>query len=189
MLAFGNTRLGAIGEDAVREGLNVSPRWLAAIFFGTLTLLSVSAQAGTIRVPEVGDPAFTLDCPDDWTHDPPNGQSIVVTSGDRSTSIVLLIGPNTLPLDNMVAVLMKGLGASPPTNTGSTDISGYHGFAYESAMTSSAGLHVNMRIVAVKLDNSHAAVIAMQTLDSISTEQFAVGSSVFRGATLSRTNP
>ena len=127
-----------------------------------------AAQAGDGRFPATGTPALTFHMPDDWTQQPDGDGSIMLISGNKTSSLALSLSPYTGTLDDLAAGSMKAADAAPPQNMGPTEISGHQGFMYDSTLTTQGGTLVHMHMIAVKIDANTIASVTMLTVDGIS---------------------
>jgi len=160
-------------------------RSLAAVALGALVLLmGIPAQAATLRLPASGNPAAVVDMPDDWSSQPTTADSLLLLDGSHTASLAITIDAYAGTLDQLAAQTMKEVGASPPRNSGSTAVSGYRGYIYDSEMTNDSGVHINVHMIAVKLDDAHFASMTLMTVGNITGAQSEAASGVLNGVTL-----
>ncbi len=161
-------------------------RSLFALVLGAAVAMSISAKAETFRFPETGDPAFVIVSPDGWTHKPDGDGNMLILAGDSSASLALTIGAFSGTLDELAAGAMKTAGANPPQNMGPTAMSGYRGYMYDTDMTNSHGVHINVHMVCLKLDESHIASATLLTITDATGGQYAAARGVLDDMTLTR---
>jgi len=152
---------------------------LAAILFA-----GAAANAETVRFPETGAPAIVVTTPADWTHQPDGDGNMLLISGNKSASYALTVGPYDGTLDDLASGAMKSAGANPPQIMGPTAISGLRGYMYDTDMVNPSGVHVNVHMVAVKIDPGHMASITLLTVDGIAGTDYQAARSVLENTSI-----
>lgn len=144
------------------------------------------ARAREVRFPQTGDPAFTLQIPDDWTSRLDDDGNMIVTTADKSAGFSFSIVTYKGKLDDAASEMMQAAKAEPPVNMGADSISRYRGYDYDTTMTNSSGVHLKVHTVLVKLDPKNIASATMITDSAISPEQMRSAEAVLKSAALSR---
>jgi hypothetical protein len=96
--------------------------------------MAPEAAARELRHPARGTPAFTVQVPDDWTHEVDTDDNLIAVSQDRSTSVVVSFGTYTGSLEDVAKMMLQVAIATAPTGTTPASISGLSGFSLESTM-------------------------------------------------------
>jgi hypothetical protein len=81
-------------------------------------------------------------------------------------------------LDDLASGSMKVAKASEPVRGEAASMSGYGGTVYRSAMTNDQGLHVNVKMTAIKVGSDHAVTCTLLYGDATTSDQLAVAQSV-----------
>ena len=162
--------------------------WLTGLALAA-TLLTTAAHAETVRLPETGDPAFTVALPDGWTHEAINSASLKAFSANHAALLNLNIVKFSGTLEELAAGAMKSPDGMPPQNTGPVDISGYGGSSFDGTLVSADGVHAKVHLVAVKLDDGHVAVATLLTADNLDAAQADAAMAVLKSATLTHPAP
>jgi hypothetical protein len=142
-------------------------------------LFITMAQAGDGRFPATSVPALTFHTPDDWTRQPVEDGSLVLVSGNRTSSFTLTVGhypPGSL--DDIAARVMSTGGAAPPRNMGSAEISGHRGGLYDSTMTNRGGASVHVHLTVVMSDPNTVTTVTMFTMDGLSAADLKAAQAV-----------
>lgn len=108
-------------------------KFLAAILFCVAVV--TDAEARELRHPARGNPAFTVQVPDDWTHEVDPDNNLIVVAKDSATSFVFTLGALHEKLELAAARILKAANATPPTGKMPASISGQQGFSFDSTMT------------------------------------------------------
>jgi hypothetical protein len=146
-------------------------------------LITVPAQAETIRHPEGGSPSFVIPVPDGWTRATSAEGALDLTAPDNTAMVRFLIAPGE-SIDDEVAVAVRDLKASPPRNKTLTTISGHFGAAYDSDRTQDSGTHVSLHFVGVAVSGRRVAMILAQVADEADAARRAEARSIYSGVTM-----
>lgn len=162
--------------------------WLTIVAVAA-TILSAAARAESVRLPESGDPAFTAQLPDGWTHHVNAEGSLVALSANQTASLTLTILDYDGTLEDLAADAIKSPDGMPPQKTGPVDISGYGGSAFDGALISAAGVHAKVHLLAVKLDDEHVAAATLLTADNLDAAQSDAANAVLKTVALTHKAP
>ena len=156
------------------------------VFLATalVAALTGGATAEVVRFPESGYPAFVITTPDGWTHQPDGDGNMLLLASDHSASYALSIVPYAGALDDLAVDAMKVAQANPPQQMGPTSLSGFHGNMYDSDVTNASHIHVNVHLVAIKVDAGTVASITRITIDNISADDYAAAQSILANTTI-----
>lgn len=138
---------------------------LAVLFLG---LLPLAAPAREIRFPAKGYPAFTFDLPEDWSAQADDSGNLIMASASRTTSLVILVGETTDPLDKIAAEALKVARAVPAQGKQGIEISGCKGFIYFSTMKNSRGVRLDLEMTIVRVDPNHIASSSLILVSGVS---------------------
>jgi len=150
--------------------------WFSLLLGIGLVLGSAPSHAGTVRLPKVGDPAFSVDVPTGWTYDYDQYDNLQFLASDHSTALQLsmIVSPEvaTTPLSSVAANVFKSAGAQPYTRNEPSTLAGHTGEAfYGDLVVNNRTLH--MKVVLAKMDNSHIAALSTVVEDGATPEQIA----------------
>ncbi|HEY4942669.1 MAG TPA: hypothetical protein VII56_14665 [Rhizomicrobium sp.] len=165
----------------------MTQRWLTG--FALATILITAARAEPVRLPESGDPAFTAQLPDGWTHHVNAEGSLVALSANQTASLTLTILDYDGTLEELAAGAIKSPDGMPPQKSGPVDISGYGGSIFDGALISAAGVHAKVHLLAVKLDDEHVAAATLLTADNLDAAQSDAANAVLKTVALSHKAP
>jgi hypothetical protein len=158
------------------------------LFFTAAFAASVSftapATAESLRFPETGDPAFVVATPDGWEHATDGDGNLVVFNPPHTASLTFSITETDDTLDAVAAGAITAPDGPPPQNKGALDVSGYHGFNYDAKMMTSGGVHANVHLVLVRLDDEHIAGETLLTADGIKDGDSAAAQAVLAAVTI-----
>ncbi len=127
------------------------------------TLFAIQAAvAGDVRFPATGNPAFSFRMPDDWTTEQDGPDSLLLVSGDHSTSFSLTLDTSDDPLDDdildeIARVALKVAKTDPAKSKKPASISGFPGFSYTTTTTNKAGILIGLTLILVRIDATHLA--------------------------------
>ena len=128
-----------------------------AVLVGRLTAvllcvaIAAEAAARELRHPARGAPAFTVQVPDNWTHDVDADDNLVAVSPDRSTSVVFSLGTYSGSLDSAAKKMLEVADATAPTGKMPASISGQSGFSFESTMKNGKGQLLQLKLTIVRI--------------------------------------
>ena len=145
---------------------------------------SAAANAETVRFPETGAPAVAVTTPDGWTHQPDGDGNMLLISDNKTASYAITVSAYDGTLDELANGAMKSAGANPPQIMGPTAISGFRGYMYDTDMVNPSGVHVNVHMVAVKIDAGHIASITLLTVDGIAGTDYQAARSVLENTSI-----
>ena len=162
---------------------------MAALWIGLFAVQA--AFAGDVRFPATGDPAFSFRMPDDWTAEEDDLNSLLLVSGDHSTSFSLLLDTSDEPLDDAILdeiarVALKVAKADPAKSKKPASISGFPGFSYTTTTTNKAGVLIRLTLILVRIDATHLASCTMIEAANNSPAQRKSADAVLRNMTISR---
>lgn len=112
--------------------------------------IATEAAARELRHPARGTPAFTVQVPDDWTHEVDADNNLIAVSQDRSTSVVFSFGTHTGSLEDVAKMMLQVANATAPTGTTPASISGLSGISFESMM-SGKGQLLQLKVTIVRI--------------------------------------
>jgi hypothetical protein len=159
-------------------------RLIAAAALATAALFATAAGAETLRLPQTGDPAFVVNAPDGWEHIVDAEGNLAVFNVEHTASLTFTVMEYDGALDSLAAGAVSNPDGERPRNNGPVDVSGFHGFVYDGKMISAAGVHANVHLLLVKLDDKHVAGATLLTADGIKDDQAAAARAILGGVTL-----
>lgn len=143
--------------------------------------IAAEAAARELRHPGPGTPAFTLQVPDNWTHQATD-DNLIAVSQDKTTSIVVAFWTHTGALEEAARIMLEGGGATTPTGKTPATISGLSGFSFDSTSKSSTGRPLQVKLTIVRLnDRVYGSVIKFE-LATNSPEQRQLADTVMQSA-------
>jgi hypothetical protein len=139
-----------------------------SFIFG-LAMVTGSAQAETVRMPQSGSPAVVIDLPSGWAVLDRSDKGSSFAPDDRSTLLLLMWLPTDHPCDQLAANVMEfmSLSLTQPSAPGAID--GHAGAVYETPVPGSQALMV--RVTCVRADAAHAVVEMEAPKPTASTDQ------------------
>ncbi len=150
--------------------------WFSLLLGVGLVLGSAPLQAATVRLPKVGDPAFSVDVPAGWTYDydPFGNLNFVQSDGScyLELSMIVTSDAGTTPLSDFATGIFKVSGAQSYAKSEPSMLAGHAGEAFYGNVTDNSNL-LHMKVVIAKLDNSHIAVLCTLVPDGATPEQVA----------------
>jgi hypothetical protein len=133
---------------------------LAAL--AAVILLAPTANAGVVRTPVSGEPAFEVNAPDGWPVTRDGDNSLQITAPDRSGWIVVSIRPAPdlphMSLDDLAAAAFSIAHALPFTRKEPTTLAGLPAEAYFTTAVADGGA-AHLRLVVAKVDATHVATV------------------------------
>ena len=149
---------------------------LYALSFGLCLTTAMAARADTLRVPKSGTPAFVADVASGWTPNYDDYGNLVIAADDHSSFVLLRIlddpGIGDRTLEDVATEVLKAAEATPFSRSGPGGIAGHPGESFYSQMTSNSTT-LDVRLVVVKLDTAHDAVLAVIEQQTITSAQTA----------------
>jgi len=100
--------------------------------------IAAEASARELRHPASGAPAFTVQVPDNWTHQVTD-DNLIAVSQDKTMSIVVAFWTHTGSLEEAAKIMLEGGGATAPTGKMPASLSGLPGFSFDSTSKSGKG--------------------------------------------------
>lgn len=143
-----------------------------------LVALGLSAaapvRADTFRLPQDGEPAFEVDAPLSWSATYDRYGNLHFLAADRSSSFqVSMIGDPGVARTSAAAVaaqIYKSAGARPYERTEPGSIAGVNGEAFVGVLPIN-GIDLDLRVVLVRLDESHFACLSVLRRRGLTAEQ------------------
>lgn len=143
--------------------------------------IAAEAAARELRYPGPGTPAFTVQVPDNWTHQVTD-DNLIAVSQDKRTSIVFAFWTHTGSIDEAARIMLEGGGATTPTGKTPATISDLSGFSFDSTSKNSTGLPLQVKLTIVRLnDRVYGSVIKFE-LTTNSPEQRQLADTVVQSA-------
>jgi hypothetical protein len=156
-----------------------------AVLFGRLAavLLCVATAAGAaareLRHPGPGVPAFTVQVPDNWTHQVTD-DNLIALSQDKTMSIVVAFWTHTGSPEEAARMMLEGGGATAPTGKMSASLSGLPGFSFDSTSKSSKGQPLQVKLMIVRVSSRVYGSVLKFELASNSPEQRQLADTVMQ---------
>jgi len=113
--------------------------------------IATEAAARELRHPARGTPAFTVQVPDDWTHEVDTDNNLIAVSQDRSTSVVFSFGTYAGSLEDAAKMMLQVANATAPTGTTPASISGLSGSSFESTMKNGKGQLLQLKLTIMRI--------------------------------------
>ncbi|HXC55520.1 MAG TPA: hypothetical protein VNU97_09505 [Rhizomicrobium sp.] len=161
----------------MRQGLSAAAVLAASVWLVT------AAQADSFQFPATGGPNFMIAMPDGWERKTNAEGDLAIFNPAHTASLTFSVTATDATLDQLASGALAGADA-PLVNKGAVDNSGYHGFAYDGKLTSAAGVHANVHVILLRLDDGHVAGVTLLTADGIKDDQLAAAQAVLAGVTL-----
>ena len=149
--------------------------WFSLLLCVGLALGSVPSRAQTVRLPKVGDPAFSVNVPPGWTYTYDDLGNLQFLASDHSTGLQLsmLTDPAaTTSLSEDAANVFKGAGAQPYTKSEPSTLVGRPGQAFYGVLLVN-NVPLQMKVILAKIDDSHVGIMVILTQNDDTPEQIA----------------
>ncbi|MEQ1785128.1 MAG: hypothetical protein ABMA14_27610 [Hyphomonadaceae bacterium] len=154
---------------------------LAALFMCIAGIDPAAAQTRTVRHPETGGPAITVDLPGDWTTsiDPDNNLIIVGPGSTVAFSLSVVANTEDYSLDEFAREAMDTAAVQSVAADGEAMIPPFTGTTYIGQMPSN-GQTVNLKMLIVKAPPDTILSATMITGDYTTVESTAVGEMILK---------
>jgi hypothetical protein len=149
---------------------------LSALCWALLTVQPSFAK--DMRFPESGDPAFSFRMPDNWTSRVDSDGNMLLTSGDRSAAFSLSHAVDGSSLDDIANGALGVAKADETRMRAAASISGFAGLSYATTMTNDAGVKLRVKMIIVRIDETHVATCTKIEANNSSAEQRKVADTV-----------
>jgi hypothetical protein len=121
--------------------------------------IAAEASARELRHPASGAPAFTVQVPDNWTHQVTD-DNLIAVSQDKTMSIVVAFWTHTGSLEEAAKIMLEGGGATAPTGKMPASLSGLPGFSFDSTSKSGKGQPLQVKLTIVRIgDGGYGSVL------------------------------
>jgi hypothetical protein len=159
----------------------------AALTFITGIASTAVATAKELRFPEIGDVAFVLAVPDNWSVSRV-GANLLLKGPDHSSSVALAVIQNKdeakAPDDDLAKAIFKASNAEPFSKHEPGAIGGIKAEAYYSKTTNTKNLNVLFKLMIVKVAKTYVVTETIITLSDLSAAQQQSLDAVVKGITL-----
>lgn len=145
------------------------PMFVRALAMAAFAMvITVSAQAETLRAPAAGTPALAVDVPTGWVITKADDNN-AFARGPRSTVILqlsMMPGDDvaSLTLAAAAAEVLKSAGAKPYSRTQPGTVAGHAGETFFSEMTNDKGVRIFVVGDFARLDSTHIGMILTLTV-------------------------
>jgi hypothetical protein len=144
----------------------------------------------TIRFPEKGQVAFVVPLMPGWkSHPDPTSEMLMLTAPDRSIAISLDIveddAAGTVSPQDMAQKLFEHVHASETPQPPMT-FAGLQTEVFAGPLRNQKGADVNMRLLIAKIDERHLAIVSIDTLKDMTTQQEHRLNSLLNGIQITR---
>jgi hypothetical protein len=156
--------------------------FLASLFLSVVGAQTVEAQTRTIRHPETGSPALTVDVPDGWTSTVDDSNNLILASPTRTVAFSLSVianEPTPRTLDEFAREVLATAKAYELQAPVEDMLPPYPGAIYVGKLDAGTST-VGLKMLIVKFDANSFASATMITGASATTEQTAVGGMVLK---------
>jgi hypothetical protein len=141
--------------------------------------IAAEAVARELRYPGPGTPAFTLQIPDNWSHQVTD-DNLIAVSHDKRMSIVVAFWTHTGAIEDAARIMLEGGGATTPTGKTPATISGLSGYSFDSTSKGGGGNPLQVKLTIVRLnDRVYGSVIKFE-LTTNSSEQRQLAETVMQ---------
>ena len=160
----------------------------AALTFITGIASTAVATAKELRFPEIGDVAFVLAVPDNWSVSRV-GPNLLLKGPDHSSSVALAVIQNKDEAkapddDDLANAIFKASNAEPFSKHEPGAIGGIKAEAYYSKTTNTKNLNVLFKLMIVKVAKTYVVTETIITLSDLSAAQQQSLDAVVKGITL-----
>ena len=154
---------------------------LAAMFLFVAGVDPATAQTRTVRHPEAGGPAVTVDLPGDWTTsvDPDNNLIIVGPENTVAFSLSVVGGTAAYTVDEFAREALETAAAKSVAAGGEGMIPPYTGSTYLGQIASN-GQMLKLKMVIVRAPPDTIVSATMITGDNTTAEAAAVGEMILK---------
>ena len=156
--------------------------FLASLFLSVAGAQTVEAQTRTIRHPEAGSPALTVDVPDGWTSTIDDSNNLILASPTRTVAFSLSViaeDPVQRTLDGFAREVLTAAKAHDVQAPSEDMLPPYPGATYIGKLDV-GDVSVDLKMLVVKFDANSFASATMITGTSATVEQKAVGGMVLK---------
>jgi hypothetical protein len=150
---------------------------LAAVLLCVAIAAEVAARE--LRHPGPGTPAFTVQVPDNWTHQVTD-DNLFVVSPDKTMSIVVSFWTHIGSLEEAAKIMLEGGGATAPTGKMPASISGLPGFTFDSTSKNGKGQPLQVKLTIVQVGGRVYGSVTKFELTSNSPEQRQLADTVMQ---------
>lgn len=156
-------------------------RAIVATAFCLTLVLSLSAEAKTVRFPNAGEPAFQLEVPEDWLIKEDGVGNLLIGTADRSAGFSLSLAKVEADLDILAGEIMKVAKAELLAGKTPASNSGLQGFTYAGRKKNDAGVELNMTLTLLRAGKGFIASISKLVAASSRPQQLETADAFVRG--------
>jgi hypothetical protein len=142
--------------------------------------IATGAAARELRHPVRGEPALTVQVPDNWTHEVDSDDNLIVVSQDRSASLVFSLGTFGGSLEDAAKKMLQVADATAPTGKMPASISGQSGFSVDSTMRNAKGHALQLKLTIVRIGARGYGTATKIEVPAISPEQRQLADTVMQ---------
>jgi hypothetical protein len=142
--------------------------------------IATGAAARELRHPVRGEPAFTVQVPDNWIHEVDSDDNLIVVSQDRSASLVFSLGTFGGSLEDVAKKMFQVADATAPTGKMPASISGQSGFSVDSTMKNAKGHVLQLKLTIVRIGVRGYGTATTIEVPGISPEQRQLADAVMQ---------
>lgn len=156
--------------------------FLASLFLSVAGAQAVDAQTRTIRHPETGSPALTVDVPDGWTSSVDGSNNLILASPTRTVAFSLSLvtnEPGERTLDGFAREVLDTANAHDVQTAAEDLFPPYAANVYYGKLDVT-DVTVDLKMLIAKFDGNSFASATMITGNSATSEQKAVGAMVLK---------
>lgn len=132
-------------------------RYLAAFAALGLVFFTATASARSLRYPQSGDPAFSMEVPEDWSSRTDNSGNFIVVSGDRAIAYSMNVFVVRASADEVARNALEVRKVTPVPEKQRVSISGSEGVAYKWKASNATNAKLDITLMVVQVDATHVA--------------------------------
>lgn len=167
----------------------IAARGLSIVAALALVCLATTAFARSVRFPELGDPAFYMELPDDWTTRKDPSGNLIVLSADHAIVFSMNIFAEKVTADEIALKALALQKVTPTPTKQRASIWGFEGVSYHWRSVNASNVKLEMTLMVVQIDETHVANCTKLVSEASAPETHQIADWFVRDLRISRARP